>query len=104
MTMRRSSIPRVVLALVVLIPAGDPCIAFAVDDAEPTYGGKRLSEWVKGLDSDDFSAQEATQAALRRVDVKEIPALIAALKSEEEAIRRGTIKVLGAIGPKAAGA
>ena len=62
--MRRSSFSRVLLALALLVFAGGVVVA----DEEPSYGGKPLSEWVKGLDILDYSTYEATQKALRRVD------------------------------------
>src|SRR5690348_901263 len=95
--MRRSTYAQVLLALAFLALIGNDRRALA--DEELRYGGKPLSEWVKGLDSEDSAVRVATRAALRRVDPKELPALMDALKDEDEDIRRASIKVLGGVGP-----
>jgi hypothetical protein len=83
-------------AFALLLLVGSQRAAVAADDKEPSYGGKRLSEWVKGLDSEDYSTHEATQSALRKVDGKEMDALTRALKHEDADIRRAAAKCWGA--------
>ncbi|HEY1339194.1 MAG TPA: hypothetical protein VGF59_16895, partial [Bryobacteraceae bacterium] len=96
--MCRSSVSRVLLTLAFLVFADGAVVA----EEEPSYGGKRLSEWVKELDILNYSTWEATQNALRRVDTKELGSLTSALRHKNADIRRNAAKVLGGIGPKAA--
>lgn len=54
--MRRFPYERVLLGLTLLFLLADVRETRAADDKEPSYGGKRLSEWLKGLDSRDYHA------------------------------------------------
>ena len=95
--MQQSSVSRALLALVLLVFV----VGRVVAEEEPSYGGKRLSEWVKELDTLNYSTIEATLNALRRVDTKELGSLTSALRHKNADIRRNAAKVLGWIGPQA---
>src|SRR5579871_4445177 len=96
--MRRSSHVLAWMALAFLFVLADVQITCAADDEEPTYGGKRLSEWWEGMHSQDDSIAKATRAALHRVDPRELATLISALKHQQEGIRHDAALLLGEIG------
>jgi HEAT repeat protein len=99
--MLRFTIPPLALGIALLVLVETPRAAFSADDMEPVYGGERLSGWMDGLNSDDFDDRRATETALRKVDLKELPSLVGALKSKNVDFRRDAATILGAIGPKA---
>jgi HEAT repeat protein len=96
------------LAVPALLLLALPAPGRAADD-DPVIQTKKLSEWLKMLESDP--KPERRRAALLAVELigprrsrKVVPALVAALRDAEERVREGAAAALGRIADKAVNA
>jgi HEAT repeat protein len=91
-----------VAGLLLLLMAGAACLAYAGLGPyliEPRHEGKRLSEWLNGLESQSVEMREETREALRAMGTRILPKLEEMMNAPETWWRRKLAEVAG-LGPE----
>src|SRR5262245_53364706 len=86
-----------VVALLLLVPR-----LAAVQEDEPSQDGKKLSEWVEQLKSQDAARRRAAIEAVGKFGPKgkeAVPALILAFRDSDDKVADAAVAALIAIGP-----
>lgn len=76
----------VILILSVMVVAGEWLLVWMT--SEPSYQGKSLSQWIRGLEYENVNPTEEQRAALRAMGEPAIQRLIAMLKHRDSPLKR----------------
>ncbi len=78
-----------------------PIPASASEDAEPSYKGKTLSQWIARAEDKSPVLRREAAASLGRLGPASVTALTKMLKDKDGMVQQAAADALGAIGPKA---
>jgi len=67
---------------------GGGFVFYSLPRSEPSYQGKSLSRWIRGLEYENVNPSDEQRAALRAMGKPAITRLIAILRSRDSAIKR----------------
>jgi HEAT repeat protein len=75
------------LVLTLLVVLGFVLLCLALRPREPVYQRKRLSDWLRELDSWPAKSSEPATQAIRAIGTNALPYLISVLQSEDSALK-----------------
>jgi HEAT repeat protein len=79
---------RKIIILILMIAVAGGCLFCVLPPAEPSYQGKSLSVWIRGLEYENVNPTDEQRAALRAMGDPAVKRLIRILQSRDSAIKR----------------